>query len=286
MADELSRLGRAQMGVSPVRPSPFTDLYHFLVRSPWPVLLMLVLGAFTFMNALFGLVYWFDGGVGGGHSRSYPDMFFFSVQTMATIGYGILHPTTFLANALVSLEALMGLMGLAMMTGLVFAKFSVPTARVRFSRYAVISRRDGISSLMFRMANLRESRIIEAQVHVVFARIEMTAEGERLRRFYDLRLDRDRTALFSLSWTAVHRITEDSPLVAATPESLSDSATMLVISLTGLEETFSQTVTARYYYGAEEILWGKRLADISIFQPDGSTVLDYSQFDEVVDADL
>ena len=205
---------------------------------------------------------------------------------MATIGYGILHPTTFLANALVSLEALMGLMGLAMMTGLVFAKFSVPTARVRFSRYAVISRRDEISSLMFRMANLRESRIIEAQVHVVFARIEMTAEGERLRRFYDLRLDRDRTALFSLSWTAVHRITEDSPFVAATPESLSDSATMLVISLTGLEETFSQTVTARYYYGAEEILWGKRLADISIFQPDGSTVLDYSQFDEVVDADL
>lgn len=285
MADEF-RGSNGRRAVVPGRPSPFADLYHYLVRTPWPVLLLLVLGAFTIGNAIFGFIYWIDGGVDGPRPNSYPNMFFFSVQTMATIGYGVLHPTTFLANALVSIEALMGLMGLAMMTGLVFAKFSLPSARVRFSRYAVISRRDGVPSLMFRTANLRESRILEAQIHLVFARIETTAEGEKLRRFYDLQLQRERTALFTLSWTAVHQLIAPSPLVGETPESLKASGAMLVISLTGLEETFSQTVNARNYYGADDILWGKRLADITTFGPDGEPILDYSRFDEVVDAPL
>ncbi|HKM99968.1 MAG TPA: ion channel [Candidatus Binataceae bacterium] len=268
-------------------PSPFADVYHFLVRSSWPTLLLLVLTAFITMNALFGLVYWIDGGVAGsGHPGLYSDMFFFSVQTMATIGYGVLHPSSFLANALVSLEALMGLMGLALMTGLVFAKFSIPTARVRFSRYAVISKRDGVPSVMFRMANLRESRILEAQIHMVFARIETTAEGERLRRFYDLPVQRERTALFTLSWTVVHQITAASPLAGETPESLAAARAQLVLSLTGLEETFSQTVNARHYYDAADILWGKRLGDITEFHPDGGVTLDYSRFDDVIDAPL
>jgi inward rectifier potassium channel len=265
---------------------PFADLYYFLVRSPWPILLLLVLGVFTTANALFGLAYWFDGGVQGSRPGSYPDMFFFSVQTMSTIGYGVLHPTTLISNALVSVEALMGLVGLALMTGLVFAKFSLPRALVRFSRYMVVSRRDGFPSLMFRMANLRESHILEAQVHLTFSRIEVTAEGERLRRFYDLRLQRERSALFSLSWTAVHQITPDSPLSGETPESLKDAGVMIVISLTGLEETFSQTINARQYYGAEDVLWGKRLADITGFRGGGTPMVDYSRFDEVVDAPL
>jgi inward rectifier potassium channel len=287
MADEPSRGGDGgRLATTYPSPTPFADIYHYLVRSPWPVLLMLVLAVFTIMNALFGLAYWIDGGVQGARPHSYPDMFFFSVQTMATIGYGVLHPTTFLANAMVSVEALMGLMGLAMMTGLVFAKFSLPSARVRFSRYAVISRRDGVPSLMFRMANLRESRILEAQIHVVFARMETTLEGERLRRFYDLQLQRERTALFSLSWTAVHQIVPGSPLADQTVESLRKSGAMVVISLTGLEETFSQTVNARFYYDAADVLWGKRLADITTLLPDGTPVLDYSRFDAVVDAPL
>ena len=268
------------------RATPFADLYHYLVRSPWPILLTLVLGVFTAANAVFALAYWLDGGVQGSRPDSYTDMFFFSVQTMSTIGYGVLHPTTFFSNALASVEALMGLVGLAVMTGLVFAKFSLPTARVRFSRYAVISRRDGFPSLMFRMANLRESQILEAQIHLVFSRVEVTAEGERLRRFYDLRLQRERSALFTLSWTAVHQILPDSPLSGETPESLRDAGVMIVVSLTGLEQTFSLTVNARQFYGAEDILWGKRLTDITIFRGDETPVLDYSRFDEVVDAPL
>ena len=264
--------------------TPFTDLYHYLVRSPWPVLLVWVVGAFATVNALFGLAYWLDGGVQGSRADTYPDMFFFSVQTMSTIGYGVLHPTTFLANALVSIEALMGLVSLAMMTGLVFAKFSLPSARVRFSRYAVISRRDGAPSLMFRMANLRESRILEAQIHLTFARVETTPEGERLRRVYDLRLQRDNNPLFTLTWTAVHPLTEGSPLAGATVDSLRQSRAVVIVSLTGLEETFSQTVNARYEYRADDILWGKRLSDITTFEAGG--VVDYSRFDEVIDAPL
>ena len=261
---------------------PFTDLYHFLVGSSWPVLLILVIGAFTTVNAFFGLIYWLDGGVQGSRADTFPDMFFFSVQTMSTIGYGVLHPTTFLANALVSIEALMGLVSLAMMTGLVFAKFSLPTALVRFSRYAVISRRDGVPSLMFRMGNLRESRILEAQIHLTFARVETTAEGERMRRVYDLRLQRDNNPLFALTWTAVHPLKEGSPLVGATVESLRESRAVVTVSLTGLEETFSQTVNARYEYRADDILWGKRLSDITTFDKGG--IVDYSRFDDVVDA--
>ena len=283
MAEDPSQSNQSVCG----RPAtPFQDLYHYLVRSPWPILLTLVLGVFTAANAVFALAYWLDGGVQGSRPDSYTDMFFFSVQTMSTIGYGVLHPTTFFSNALASVEALMGLVGLAVMTGLVFAKFSLPTARVRFSRYAVISRRDGFPSLMFRMANLRESQILEAQIHLVFSRVEVTAEGERLRRFYDLRLQRERSALFTLSWTAVHQILPDSPLSGETPESLRDAGVMIVVSLTGLEQTFSLTVNARQFYGAEDILWGKRLADITVFRGEETPVLDYSRFDEVVEAPL
>jgi len=263
--------------------TPYTDLYYYLVRSSWSKLAVLVVAAFVAANTAFALLYWLTGGVEGTRSDSFTDMFFFSVQSMATIGYGVLHPVTFLANVLVSIEALSGLVGLAMMTGLVFAKFSLPTARVRFSKFAVISRRDGVPSLMFRMANLRASRIVEASIHVVFSRIEQTREGELSRRFYDLVMVRERTALFVLTWTAAHQISADSPLATETAESLTTGAAMLTVSLTGLDETFSQTVHARRTYDPPEILWGKRLGDITTFNSDGSIAVDYSRFDDVTD---
>ncbi|HUY27916.1 MAG TPA: ion channel [Candidatus Binataceae bacterium] len=277
-------LGGAVAGVP--RSSIFTDLYHRVLIASWPGLLGFITAAYVLTNLLFALVYWIDGGVGGTRPGSFSDVFFFSVQTMATIGYGRMTPTTFLSNALMSVEALFGLVGLAMMTGLVFAKFSLPTARVRFSNFAVISRRDGVSTLMFRMANLRANRIVEAQMHVSLTRIEKTAEGETVRRWYDLAMLRDRSALFALSWTAQHRVDESSPLANATPESLTRENAALTVSITGLDETFSQTVHARHYYDAAAILFGKRLADIMTFTPGGSTEVDYSRFDDVVDAPL
>jgi len=257
------------------------DLYHYLVTVSWPALIGIIASAFVIANLVFAVGYYFDGGVENARYRSFADMFFFSVQTMATIGYGKMVPVTMFSNILVSIEALTGLLALALMTGLVFAKFSRPTARVRFSRYVVIGPRDGTTSLMIRMANMRANRIVEANIHVVFTRWETTVEGESIRRFYDLIMTRSRSAMFALSWTAVHRIVEDSPLFGQTHDSLANSQPEIVVSITGLDETFSPTIHARHTYELDEIIWGARFADVLILDPDGSRSIDYTRFDDV-----
>jgi inward rectifier potassium channel len=264
----------------------FDDFYHQLMTSSWPLLLLQVVAAFIAVNCLFALGYLIAGGIENARHGSFADAFFFSVQTMATIGYGKMAPVTFIANLLASGEALSGLLGFALVTGLVFAKFSRPTARVRFTRNAVVSLRDGLPSLMFRIANVRASQIVDAQIHVVFARQESTLEGEEVRRFYDLDLTRYRNAIFSYSWTAVHPINLNSPLYGATRESLSSSLASIVVSLTGIDETFSQTVYARYYYDAEDIIWGARLADITTRTPEGEFLFDFTRYDLVEPANL
>jgi inward rectifier potassium channel len=264
----------------------FADVYHHLLTSSWPALLLQIAGAFAVANAIFALGYLLDGGIANARPGSFADVFFFSVETMATIGYGQMSPVTFVARVLMSIEALTGLIGLALVTGMIFAKFSRPTARVRFSRVAVISKRDGVPSLMFRMANVRANQIVEAQIHVVLARQEFTVEGEEVRRFHDLSLSRHRNAIFGFSWTAIHPIDIDSPLFGATPESLMNASASLIVSLTGIDETFSQTVYARYSYSTADIVWGARLADISTHTPKGLFALDMSKFDQVIPAEM
>lgn len=261
--------------------SAFEDLYHFLVTSSWPALIGLIVAAFTVVNLLFAVGYYLDGGIENARPGSFADMFFFSVQTMATIGYGKMEPVTLFSNILVSIEALTGLLALALMTGLVFSKFSRPTARVRFSRYVVIGPRDGVNSLMIRAANLRANRIVEADMHVVLARQEVTAEGDSIRRLYDLTMTRSRSAMFALSWTAAHQLVEGSPLFGQTRESLANCAVEIIVSIIGLDETFSQTIHARHTYELDEIVWGARFADVLVLHPDGSRSVDYTRFDDV-----
>ena len=249
----------------------FADIYHHLLTSSWPLLLAQIMVAFFALNAIFALGYYFDGGVENARPGSYADLFFFSVETMATIGYGRMAPITLVAHILMSLEALTGMMGLALMTGLIFAKFSRPSARVRFSRHAVISMRDGVPSLMFRMANERASQIVEAQVHVLLSRGEITAEGESLLRFYDLELTRYRNATFRHSWTVVHPIHPGSPLHGAAAESLAAGNAEIVVSVTGIDGAFMQTVYARHTYEAGDLVWGARLADVIIRSPEKRT---------------
>jgi inward rectifier potassium channel len=261
--------------------SIFEDLYHFLVTSSWPALVGLIAAALTLANLLFALGYYLDHGIENARTGSFADMFFFSVQTMATIGYGKMEPVTLFSNIMVSIEALTGLLALALMTGLVFSKFSRPTARVRFSQYVVVGPRDGVHSLMIRAANLRANRIVEADMHVVLARQELTAEGDNVRRLYDLTLTRSRSAMFALSWTAVHQLVEGSPLFGQTRESLANCAAEIIVSIIGLDETFSQTVHARHTYELDEIVWDARFADVLVLHPDGSRSVDYTRFDEV-----
>ena len=261
--------------------SPFADLYHHLLTSSWQMLLVQIAAGFFAINALFAVGYYLDGGVANARPGSFGDVFFFSVETMATIGYGRMAPVTLIAHVLMSFEALIGMIGLALTTGLIFAKFSRPSARVRFSRFGVISSRDGVLSLMFRMANERASQIVETQAHVLLARSEVTAEGEPVWRFHDLELTRYRNATFRHSWTVIHPIRPGSPLYGVSEESLKAASAEIVVSVTGIDGAFMQTVYARHTYEAADVVWGTRLVDIMIRTPEDDFLIDYGKFDAI-----
>jgi inward rectifier potassium channel len=264
-----------------VRRRPLTDLYHYLLTSRWWVLFALILCSYLAANVVFALLYMIDGGIDGARRGSFEDAFFFSVQTMSTIGYGRMVPTSTFANAVVTLEALFGLVGLALGTSLTFAKFSQPRALVVFSRNAVVTVRDGATVLMLRLANERATGLVEAQLRLVLVRDETTLEGEAIRRFHGLPLARASTAVFALSWTVIHVIDESSPLFGETPESLRASRADVVASLVGLEEATSQQVHARYSWKANDILFDHRLRDILTVLADGRRQLDYARFHDV-----
>ncbi|HEX7622138.1 MAG TPA: ion channel [Anaeromyxobacteraceae bacterium] len=257
------------------------DAYHLLLTMPWSRFFALVLLGYLLVNGGFALGYY---GLGDAIENAAPgsflDVFFFSVQTLATIGYGKMAPRTVGANVLVTLEALLGMIGLAVTTGLVFARFSRPTARVLFSKVAVVTSWEGTPSLMFRMANARGNQIVEARLKLTLIRSEITAEGQSVRRLHDLRLLRSEHAAFALTWTAVHPIDAASPLRGASPESLSASMSDLVVSLTGIDEGLSQTIHARHGYRPEDLRFGARFADILTSGP-GESVIDYTRFHEV-----
>jgi inward rectifier potassium channel len=262
--------------------SALHDAYHTLLTMRWRVFFLLVFLAYVTANGLFAVGYWALGdGIENAEPGSFRDAFFFSVQTLATIGYGKMAPRTLGANVLVAVEALLGLVGLAVTTGLVFARFSRPTARVLFSRVAVVGPYEGVPSLMFRMANTRSSQIVEARLKLTLIRNEVTAEGRQVRRLRDLQLIRSEHAAFTLTWTAVHPITPGSPLHGAEPDALREAVADLVVSLTGIDEGLAQTIHARYGYRSDEIRWGARFADILTSGPDRS-LIDYTRFHDVV----
>jgi inward rectifier potassium channel len=268
-----------------MRRRPFGDVYHYLLNCSFGYLCVLLALVYTLTNALFALAYLAGGAcIENARPGSFVDVFFFSVQTMATIGYGKMVPATPYANVLVTVEALTGLLGLAMATGLIFAKFSRPTARVLFSRVAVIATRDGVTSLIFRMANERNNQIVEAQLKLALLRDEVTREGEHMRRFHDLKLVRSMSHAFILSWTAVHPIGPDSPLAGHTLDTLRACNALFMVSLTGIEETFSQTVHARHTYLPEDVLFGARFVDVLDRGPDGRGRIDFTRFHDVVPA--
>jgi inward rectifier potassium channel len=265
-----------------LRTSPLRDVYHSLLTTTWAWFFGLVLVTYLSANLVFAMGYLAIGdGIEEARPGNFSDAFFFSVQTMATIGYGKMAPRGLPANLLVTLEALIGLLGLALVTGLVFAKFARPTARVIFSRNVVITRFDGVPSLLVRLANERGNQIAEAQAHLVLLRTERTPEGEEVRRVHDLRLRRSQSAFFAFTWLVVHPITPDSPLFGETAESLRAKDVDLVASMTGLDETLSQSVHARHAWTPEQILWDHHFADVLVSLPDGRRAIDYRRFHDV-----
>jgi inward rectifier potassium channel len=266
-----------------VSNSYWGDLYHWLLSLSWPKFLALISLGYIVVNALFALAYLAGGnGIENARPGNFLDAFFFSVQTMASIGYGAMFPKTTYAHVLVTIESLIGLMGLAVGTGLMFARFSLPKARVTFSRVAVIAPYNGIPTLMFRVANERQNWILEAQIRVTLVRNEITVEGDMMRRFYDMQLLRSQTPLFALTWTVMHPIDENSPLYGVTLENMIEDEMELVVTLTGLDETVSQIIHARHSFIAGEIFWNMRFVDILSKTREGRRTIDYSRFHDVI----
>ncbi len=258
------------------------DPYHLLLTIPWAGFLTLICVGYILANALFALAYILGGnGIENARPGNFLDAFFFSIQTMASIGYGAMYPRSTFANFLVTIESLVGLFGVTMATGLMFARFSRPTARVIFSRVAIIAPYEGVPTLMFRTANQRRNLILEAALRVSLARDEITTEGDFMRRIYDLKLIRSQNPSFSLSWTAMHPIDDRSPLYGVTPEALDEDEATIIITLTGLDETVGQNIYAHHTFAANDILWNMRFVDILAWTPNGDRYIDYNHFHEV-----
>lgn len=260
----------------------FADLYHGLLTLSWPRFFILISLLYVITNSLFAFAYLAGGNcIANARPGSFQDAFYFSVQTMATIGYGSMYPRTDYANTIVAVQAFFALWGVAMVTGLAFSRFSKPTARVIFSRVAVIAPFNGVPTLMYRTANQRFNQILEAQQRATLIRDEVTSDGDYMRRFYDLNLVRSQSPIFALTWTVMHVIDENSPLYKLSAKDLIEQQAEIVITLTGIDETVSQTIHARHSFVAAEILWNMKFVDIISRTPQGKRVVDYTCFHEV-----
>jgi inward rectifier potassium channel len=260
------------------RPTPLRDFYHALMRMPWPTTIATIASGFLLANALFALGFLATGGVAHARTGSFADAFYFSVQTMGTIGYGAMYPESTAANLLTVGESIVGLTLTALVTGLVFAKFSRPSARILFTRQVVIRPMDGVPTLMLRVGNERGNRIVDAQLRATLTRTERTAEGETFYRTLDLHLTRPRALSLSRSWTVLHPIEAHSPLHGATPEMLVAWDAELHVMVVGLDDISMQTLHASHRYYVRDILWGARHVDIVSEMSDGSLVLDLRKF--------
>lgn len=256
--------------------------YYLLLTIPWWGFLGLTVLSYIVINTLFAFGFVMGGNCIKNAHPGFSDAFFFSVQTITSIGYGAMYPTTTYANILVSIEVLVGIIGIALITSLAFTRFSQPTAKVIFSRVATISEHNGIPTLMLRAANQRHNHILEAEVRVYLIRDEITLEGEYIRRFHTLNLLRDRNPQFTLSWTVMHPIDESSPLWHATLELLTQTKAMIIVSLSGIDETVSQPLHAPYSYSVEDILWSHRFVDIIHHTPEGHRYIDYTCFHQTI----
>lgn len=259
--------------------SIFTSLnpYHTLLAMSWSTFLGLVLLLYFFSNVVFGALYASFGPEALVDTSSTPTTdlfvrgFFFSVQTFATIGYGTIHPVGVVPNLLVTIESYYSLLANALITGVVFARFAWPVAKIVFSDVAVVAPYRGKSGLMFRIVNGRNNQLIELEAKVMIARF-VNEHGRTVRRFDILELERRRVTFFPLAWTVVHPIDEKSPLRGLTYEDLVATDAEILILLSGIDETFSQTVHARSSYKPASILFGRKFASIYNEVEDGEPI--------------
>jgi inward rectifier potassium channel len=249
----------------------------------WPVFFGSAALIFIALNGVFAFLYFLgDQPIANAGDNGPLGLFYFSIETLATVGYGDMHPQTNYGHLIATIEIFTGMCFLAVLTGLVFARFSRPRARFVFAEHPVVTTRDGRQTLMIRMANARHNTISRANARLWIIRAERTAEGDQLRRFYEFKLDRREHPMFVLSWTLFHTIDKDSPLHGMTASDLAESDALLVLNVGGLDDNSAQQLYARRIYASRDIRWHHRYRDIASVSAEGRFLLDYTKFHDVV----
>jgi len=255
------------------------DLYFHFMHGSWTRLISSLMFLYFLTNVAFAALYMLEpGSVSAIREGSFIDAFSFSVQTMATIGYGAMAPTTDFAHGLMIVEAAVGILGVALATGLMFAKASRPSSAVLFSSKVVITTYHGKRMMMFRLGNARGNDVVEAIMRVSMLRDTVSPEGHRMREIVDLNLKRDRTPLFVLSWTAMHEIDADSPFYQKDESTLADSLALMVCTMSGYDATYAQQTHARHIYYPEDFTFDANFVDVISHLEDGRLQIDYNKF--------
>ena len=276
---QLVRFGQREVETIGLNQGFWSDLYHRSMTVSWPAFFGSAAVLFVALNTVFGFLYSLGHDPIANAAENGPlAYFYFSIETLATVGYGDMHPQTNYGHLIATIEIFTGMSFLAVMTGLIFARFSRPRARFEFANNAVITRHEGQQTLIIRVANARHNAISRANARLWIIRAERTKEGEQLRRFYELKLDRSDHPIFALSWNLFHVIDTDSPLHGLTASDLTDADALLVLNVSGVDDSSAQQLHARRVYSWSDIRWDHRYKDITSVSPQGRLLLDYTKF--------
>jgi inward rectifier potassium channel len=258
------------------------DIYHFALTIRWSAFFGIAAAIFLTLNALFGALYQLgDHAIANQFPANFAGAFFFSVETLATVGYGDMHPQTVYGHIVATVEIFSGMLSIALVTGLVFARFSRPRAKMMFADHPVIHRVHGQRTLMIRAANARQNVVAEASAKLHLLLRESSPEGFRLRRIHDLKLMRDRHPMFTLTWSLMHIIDENSPLYGMSEEDLKATEATLMLSIEGVDETTAQSMLARRQWNQREWRWNHRYVDLVRDDEQGLSHIDYNVFHRV-----
>jgi inward rectifier potassium channel len=267
------------------------SFYHSLVEMSWLKFNVVVVLAYIVINFLFACIYMLIGinhlgGITGTTLlEQFLDAFFFSGQTITTVGYGVIHPVGFWASTTSLVESMTGLLGFALATGLLYGRFSRPNAKILYSKNSIIAPYRGITAFEFRIANARKNQLIEVDVLVMLS-MKVTENGQTIRRFLELPLERKLINFFPLTWTIVHPINEESPMYGITFNELKEAGAEFLILIKAFDDTFSQSVHSRSSYSIDEIIWGAKFKNIYIESPKGITAVDMRMFHEIENVQL
>jgi len=283
---QLVRIGHREVETFGLGQGFWTDLYHRSMTVRWPVFFASAALIFIVLNAVFaGLFSLGDHPIANTAGRGFLDLFYFSIETLATVGYGDMHPQTNYGHLVATVEIFTGMSFLAVMTGLIFARFSRPRALFVFADHPVVTTRDGHPTLMIRLANARHNTLSRATARLWLIRAEITKAGDQFRRFYELKVERYEHPMFVLSWTLFHTIDKDSILHGVTAAELEQADAFLVLNVDGLDDGSAQQLYARHIYAPRAIRWRHRYRNIASVSPEGRFQLDYTKFHDVVPED-